>query len=134
VLTMVVIRNNPSPDQAKRFSSLFTKLLSQNVLTKKWAVLKFLMELSNSQDGAAGTPEPVLPVPASSELQDESEEVFSRAFGYQGLHRLPVRDAPQSSWDAGYTGEQRADESGRRTNADILAERNDGIGIFGLFS
>ncbi|KAF8538531.1 Spc98 family-domain-containing protein [Trichophaea hybrida] len=115
-----LIRDNPSSDQAKRFSSLFTKLLSQNVLTKKWAVLKFLLELSNSPDEEAETPEPVLPAPASSELQDESEEVFSKAFGYQGLHRLPVRDAPQSSWGAGYSGEQRADEAGRQPSEQTL--------------
>ena len=83
--------------------------------------------MSGSQDEAAATPE-LVPIPASSssELHEESEEAFSRAFGYQGLHRLPVRDAPQG--DGSFLGE-RVDESGLRTKADLLIERNECTGI-----
>ncbi|KAL9072175.1 MAG: hypothetical protein Q9157_005205 [Trypethelium eluteriae] len=53
-----LIRENNSPDKALRFSNLYSRLLSQPVLSQKWAILYLLYQLS---EGATpkprGTPE-----------------------------------------------------------------------------
>lgn len=48
-----VIRENNSPEKALRFSTLYSRLLTQTVLTRKWAMLYFLYKLSDS-DVAGG--------------------------------------------------------------------------------
>jgi hypothetical protein len=130
-----VIRDNPTPDNALRFNTLFTRLLTQHVLQKKWGVLRFLLELVGSQveparpSGAAVTyPSPVAAVD-DGEVGDG--EVFLKAFSYQGLHRLPVRNAAErSNGDVGLAGAPAASGSGLRTKSDILVERGDPLGLF----
>ena len=48
-----VIRENNSPEKALRFSTLYSRLLTQTVLTRKWAMLYFLYKLSDSDVNAA---------------------------------------------------------------------------------
>ncbi|KAI5819449.1 Spc98 family-domain-containing protein [Pyronema omphalodes] len=115
-----LIRYHPTTDQAKRFGSLQTKLLSQTVLSKKWGVLKFLLELSNPPDSAPGTPEPALLPPISPTEEQENNSEFAKAFSYQGLHRLPVRETPQTSRQTSFN-EQSLDLVGMRPKAELLA-------------
>ncbi|KAI9694552.1 MAG: Microtubule-nucleating Tub4p (gamma-tubulin) complex component [Bathelium mastoideum] len=42
-----LIRENNSPDKALRFSNLYSRLLSQPVLSQKWAILYLLYQLSD---------------------------------------------------------------------------------------
>lgn len=46
-----LLRENASPDKAVRFSNLYSRLLTQPVLSQKWAILYLLYQLSNSDDG-----------------------------------------------------------------------------------
>ncbi|KAJ9314272.1 hypothetical protein DTO271D3_5501 [Paecilomyces variotii] len=43
-----LLRENPSPDKAVRFSNLYSRLLTQPVLGQKWAILYLLYRLSES--------------------------------------------------------------------------------------
>ncbi|KAL4956845.1 Spc98 family-domain-containing protein [Aspergillus filifer] len=43
-----LLRENPSPDKAVRFSNLYSRLLTQPVLSQKWGILYLLYRLSNA--------------------------------------------------------------------------------------
>ncbi|KAL9130134.1 MAG: hypothetical protein Q9217_001608 [Psora testacea] len=45
-----LLRDNGSPDKAVLFSNLYTRLLSQPVVSRKWEVLLFLHRLADSDD------------------------------------------------------------------------------------
>lgn len=46
-----LLRENASPDKAVRFSNLYSRLLTQPVLSQKWAILYLLYRLSEDADG-----------------------------------------------------------------------------------
>jgi len=118
-----VIRENNSPEKALKFSNLYSRLLSQPVLSQKWAMLYFLSQLSD--------PPPTNPLQESrpsthnrlnsyataiqSEAQDEeptpkrrpersfersernfevNSPAFNEAFSTPGLLRLPQSGEP----------------------------------------
>lgn len=66
--------------------------------------------------------------------------VFSEAFSYMGLHRLPGREKARGPGGGGLVGGDLggqwaslgtgADEGAMRTKAELLAERDDEIGEF----
>jgi gamma-tubulin complex component 3 len=43
-----LIKDNPSPENALRFSNLYSRLLTQPVLSQKWAILYLFYQLSDS--------------------------------------------------------------------------------------
>ncbi|KAH8692658.1 putative spindle pole body component [Talaromyces proteolyticus] len=45
-----LLRDNASPDKAVRFSNLYSRLLTQPVLSQKWAILYLLFKLSDGTD------------------------------------------------------------------------------------
>ncbi|OJK05162.1 hypothetical protein ASPACDRAFT_110431 [Aspergillus aculeatus ATCC 16872] len=45
-----LLRENDSPEQAVRFSNLYSRLLTQPVLSQKWAILYLLYRLSSTDD------------------------------------------------------------------------------------
>ncbi|RAL15442.1 tubulin gamma complex associated family protein [Aspergillus homomorphus CBS 101889] len=45
-----LLRENASPEQAVRFSNLYSRLLTQPVLSQKWAILYLLYRLSSTDD------------------------------------------------------------------------------------
>ncbi|PLB52877.1 putative spindle pole body component [Aspergillus steynii IBT 23096] len=45
-----LLRENASPDKAVRFSNMYSRLLTQPVLSQKWAILYLLYRLSGSDD------------------------------------------------------------------------------------
>jgi gamma-tubulin complex component 3 len=47
-------RENPSPDKVTRFSNLYTRLLTQPVLSQKWGILYLLYKLSGNDEPAGG--------------------------------------------------------------------------------
>ncbi|KAJ5386360.1 hypothetical protein N7509_008901 [Penicillium cosmopolitanum] len=47
-------RENPSPDKAVRFSNLYSRLLTQPVLSQKWGILYLLYKLSGNDELAVG--------------------------------------------------------------------------------
>lgn len=46
-----LLKENVSPDKAVRFSNLYSRLLTQPVLSQKWAILYLLYQLSTPEDG-----------------------------------------------------------------------------------
>ncbi|KAJ5601626.1 hypothetical protein N7510_011160 [Penicillium lagena] len=50
-------RENASPDKAVRFSNLYSRLLTQPVLSQKWGILYLLYRLSGSDDPATAAAE-----------------------------------------------------------------------------
>lgn len=112
-----MIQENGRPDEAAKFNNLFSRLLTQPVLSQKWAMLHFLHKLSNSDSpqynltvdevdnlrlsdiptyGDADRKPTVSPLssfkaqpPPHDELEDPA---FSEAFSNPGLARLPVTE------------------------------------------
>lgn len=138
-----VVRDNKTPDAALRFSTLYTRLLSQRVLSQKWAILYLLHELSNSlSTGASSSATEIREAFAPDNTRSEpgrvggaGDNAFSEAFSYMGLHRLPRGDSSRgpgsgpggfgSPWGSfGPSG----DEGGMKTKAELLAEREDNTG------
>lgn len=50
-----LVRENNNPDQALKFGNLFSRLLSQPVLSQKWAILYLIYLLSDSDSGSTNT-------------------------------------------------------------------------------
>jgi gamma-tubulin complex component 3 len=46
-----LLRENPSPDKAVRFSNLYSRLLTQPVLAQKWAILFLMVRLGDDDAG-----------------------------------------------------------------------------------
>lgn len=104
-----LIRNNPSPEKALRFSNLYSRLLTQPVLSQKWAILYLLYQLSDSDDlslptttsNARSTAKDTRDVrkpdgSGSPRFGTKKEEgAFGEAFAAGGLHRLPERERGQ---------------------------------------
>ncbi|KAL1311602.1 hypothetical protein AAFC00_001715 [Neodothiora populina] len=62
-----LIRENDRPDKAAKFSNLYSRLLSQPVLTQKWAILYFLYRMVDAPDSIGPSAEPS---PSPAEAQD----------------------------------------------------------------
>lgn len=131
----LVVRDHKSPDPALRFSNLCTKLLNQRVLSQKWAILYLLHELADSP--SSGGPSASVADQTFSMAPSAGDAVFSEAFSYMGLHRLPGRDntrGPGGGLVGGDLGGQwgglgpGVDQAGMRTKAELLTERDEGIG------
>ncbi|KAL7276713.1 Microtubule-nucleating Tub4p (gamma-tubulin) complex component [Rhizina undulata] len=131
-----LIREHTTPDLAVRFTTLYTRLLSQPVLSQKWAILYLLHQLADAP-GAAEPPKQTFPTPAGDEAA-RGDGAFSDAFSYAGLHRLPGRDATRGPGGGGLVGGDlgaqwegvgnRAEETGMKTKVEVLAERGDVVG------
>ncbi|KAI9769259.1 MAG: Microtubule-nucleating Tub4p (gamma-tubulin) complex component [Geoglossum simile] len=116
-----LIRNSPSPDKALRFSNLYARLLTQPVLSQKWAILHLLYQLADSnaperyaraspspsftQEAPQSNLEAAPPLVGSSLLNSRTGRVtgdggaFVDAFSQMGLHKLP--DHGGSRWSRG---------------------------------
>ncbi|TIA44470.1 hypothetical protein D6C76_01020 [Aureobasidium pullulans] len=93
----VADRMRTRPDKALHFSNLYSRLLSQPVLDRKWAILYFLYRLSDSEPGAApdAAPSPT-PRPQPPLRQQSSDApAFNDAFSRNGLPRVPNPEDPE---------------------------------------
>ncbi|KAL4873532.1 hypothetical protein BDV12DRAFT_80196 [Aspergillus spectabilis] len=73
-----LLRENSSPDKAVRFSNLYSRLLTQPVLSQKWGILYLLYRLSSAEN-----PEGIV---------DEDERPRSPLMDQAKLHRMLVKD------------------------------------------
>lgn len=102
----LVLRENDSPDKAVQFSNLYARLLTQPVLSQKWAILYLLHQLAESDESDEGSSESEAPQQHAPDLRhqqngksaevDRSEAdlpAFSEAFSSTGLPRLPTRES-----------------------------------------
>ncbi|TKA62438.1 hypothetical protein B0A49_10065, partial [Cryomyces minteri] len=113
-----LIRENSIPDKALRFSNLYSRLLSQPILSKKWAILYLFYQLAGSEHSPAaptslqtaadyhprqqsnGGPALQSPTPEQRKEVDRqfvvSSPAFNDAFSKNGLPRLPTTQEPRS--------------------------------------
>ncbi|KAI9778433.1 MAG: Microtubule-nucleating Tub4p (gamma-tubulin) complex component [Geoglossum umbratile] len=144
-----LIRDGPSPDRALRFSNLYSRLLTQPVLSQKWAILYLLYQLadSNAPEPHARTAQlPSLaqeasqsnlgmapPIAGASSLNAGTERVaggaFADAFSHMGLHRLPEQGSRQRGrgemddvFNFGGNGKERS--SSAKTKTGLLAQNH----------
>lgn len=99
-----VLRENKSPDKAVQFSNLYARLLTQPVLSQKWAILYLLHQLADSDDSDDDSSRSEnsrlnqgLPAQNNGKsvatYQDVSDHGdLNEAFSIGGLPRLPARD------------------------------------------
>ncbi|KAF2805151.1 uncharacterized protein BDZ99DRAFT_574761 [Mytilinidion resinicola] len=109
-----LVRDNSSPNKALNFSNLFSKLITQPVLSQKWAMLYFLYQLSDSSMPSTTIPaahntlaadveqrarNPSTPHKVRGERQGSVDSPsLNEAFSNAGLRRLPLNGgSPQPS-------------------------------------
>ncbi|KAF8469126.1 Spc98 family-domain-containing protein [Kalaharituber pfeilii] len=121
-----LVHDNPNPDPALRYSTLFSRLSALHVLERKWEVLYFLY-LSSDSPPTASVSNNIFNGSVQPTETPTEEEADTGAF--IGLHRLPDRRRgdPSGSLDnagqngvAGAPREGHADE--RKPKAAILEE------------
>jgi len=143
-----VVRDNKTPEPALKYSTLYTRLLNQRVLSQKWAILYLLHELSDSpkatpSSSAAGIRDDVFPetgIIGARGMEPVGEHAFSEAFSYMGLHRLPGRDSGRGPGVGGLAGGdlgsqwnsfgRSREEGAMKTKAELLAEKYEDSGTF----
>ncbi len=113
-----MIKENTSPEKALRFANLYSRLLTQTVLKRKWAMLYFLYQLADSSDspktqdtasrltpftaskspefGMAPEPPGASPLSPAERQYVVDSPAFNDAFSKEGLLRLPVADGQGS--------------------------------------
>ncbi|CAG8703806.1 9907_t:CDS:10, partial [Cetraspora pellucida] len=69
-----LIREHKSSSKALRFTNLFTKLQSQSIVTRKWAILYFLLSVSEQS--------------ANGEVTGNVNNPIEQAFAYRGLQDI----------------------------------------------
>lgn len=88
-----LLRENPSPEKAARFTNLYSRLLATPVLNQKWSILYLLYKLSDEEDQPARSP---LVEPEQLENVRHTEEVERK--GHSRAAESPrLEDAPQVS-------------------------------------
>jgi gamma-tubulin complex component 3 len=91
-----LVHENSRPDKALHFSNLYSRLLSQPVLDRKWAILYFLYRLSHSEGEAPDAAPSPTPRPQPPLRQQSSDApAFNDAFSRNGLPRVPDPDDPE---------------------------------------
>jgi gamma-tubulin complex component 3 len=138
-----VIRENASPDKALRFSNLYSRLLTQPVLSQKWAILYLLHQISDYDPSSR--PDTSARPPQNGVLNLDSQEghfgarrdldkepqknpygnAFNDAFSYMGLQKLPgnsrdgdLRDEKGTGAN-GQPGTRPPTQNGRSRTSDI---------------
>ncbi|KAK5019153.1 Microtubule-nucleating Tub4p (gamma-tubulin) complex component [Cryomyces antarcticus] len=111
-----LIRENSTPDKALRFSNLYSRLLSQPILSKKWAILYLFYQLADSEHSPPAPPSlqtasgrhpsqqsnggPALQSPTPEQRKEVDKQflvdspAFNDAFSKNGLPRLPTTQGP----------------------------------------
>ena len=89
-----LVHENNRPDKAIHFSNLYSRLLSQPVLSQKWAILYFLYRLSASDPEPIPSTRETRPQPPSRQQSSEAP-VYNDAFSRNGLSRVPNPEDPE---------------------------------------
>lgn len=108
-----LIRSNPSPEKALRFSNLYSRLLTQPVLNQKWAILYLLYQLSDSEEPGVPTQARSLKSPVKNSRNGRGIDgggppvspgiyttrdaaAFEEAFAPGGIRKVSGREGGQS--------------------------------------
>ena len=102
-----MLRDNTSPDKAVRFSNLYSRLLSQPVLSQKWAILYLLHRLAepNADDGLPRSLMHSPPTPSQGRPQEAI--TGSRRVEQQSRNSTPLADEGSPSSTGMPTRESR---------------------------
>lgn len=110
-----MLRDNDSPDKATQFSNLYTRLLTQPVLSQKWSILYLLHQLAGSNpQGDDDVPDEVRRPGSQSQgrggqTHSQDDQVFKDAFASAGLPRLPLRESqPKVGYNNGVSTEKKS--------------------------
>lgn len=99
-----MLRENESPDKAVQFSNLYARLLTQPVLSQKWAILYLLYQIADSDDAdGAESESEALPLRQDPTAEENDKDTaayrgsveppaFNEAFSSGGLSNLPTRE------------------------------------------
>ncbi|KAI9736479.1 MAG: Microtubule-nucleating Tub4p (gamma-tubulin) complex component [Claussenomyces sp. TS43310] len=136
-----LIRNNSSPEKALRFSNLYSRLISQPLLSQKWAILYLLYQLSDSE-------EPLMPRrPASVRIPvrntrahgrslsspkaspSREERVFDEAFAPNGIQRLSLQDGSRGEKQPINEVSQKATGNSENVPVKTALQAEDYVGI-----
>jgi gamma-tubulin complex component 3 len=140
-----VIRDNNTPEKALKFSNLYSRLLSQPVLSQKWAMLYFMYQLSDppltnplqesrpsasnrmpsyntAMDSNAQTSPPTPKRPPDQHQFDVNSPAFNQAFSNAGLLKLPQTEEPGSAKADRPISRQRRDRTKEKEAANGDAE------------
>ena len=111
-------RDHSSPEQAIQFSNLYTRLLTQPVLSQKWGILYLLYQLA-SIDADEGADDDVMRAQVDglgngrqNKAHIADNQTFKDAFATAGLPQLPAhqrlaRDRPDSAQGHGSRSRDR---------------------------
>lgn len=132
-------RENASPDKAVRFSNLYSRLLTQPVLSQKWGILYLLYRLSRSDDSAEGREGSRSPLMDEGHLQHmlgPSNAHPRRDTATRGLEsdddgpalsssasQVPTRLERQSSLRHGWQGTDQAERGSTERTSESRANR-----------
>ena len=110
-------RDHGSPEQAVQFSNLYTRLLTQPVLSQKWGILYLLYQLADTDaddrvDSIARSQIDGRENGRQSKAQDNDDQTFKDAFAGAGLpqppsHQRLARDRPESAQGHGSRSRDR---------------------------
>lgn len=93
LLICQVLRENTSPDKAVRFSNLYSRLLSQPVLSQKWAILYLLHQLAEPDAEDEGVPRNLMQTPPTpTPARPREADTRTRGSGRQSPHSTPPAD------------------------------------------
>lgn len=87
-----MLRENTSPDKAVRFSNLYSRLLSQPVLSQKWAILYLLHQLAEPDAEDELPPNLMQSTPTPSPARPREADTRTRNIGKQSRNSTPPVD------------------------------------------
>ncbi|BFZ64754.1 Microtubule-nucleating Tub4p (gamma-tubulin) complex component [Saitoella coloradoensis] len=101
-----LLKDNQTPEEALRFSNLYSRLQTSTVLHNKWAILYLLYNLSNNAEINATKPE---------------THDLNAAFSYMGLHKIPER-TPDDPVQPTFPSTTSSRPAPTKTKAQLLAD------------
>ena len=118
-----LLRQNASPDKAVRFGNLYSRLLTQPVLSQKWAILYLLYRLSGSDDYDGGDGDEEMMVVDSRSPQVETGNLQSMLFKGQRARRGTIGRMAEYSDEDGPAVSSSASQIPARMERKVSARR-----------
>ncbi|PKY08392.1 hypothetical protein P168DRAFT_15962 [Aspergillus campestris IBT 28561] len=122
-----LLRQNASPDKAVRFGNLYSRLLTQPVLSQKWAILYLLYRLSGSDEydggGGDGDEEMLMGGVDSRSPQVETGNLQSMLFKGQRARRGTIQRMAEYSDEDGPAVSSSASQIPARAERKVSARR-----------
>ncbi|PQE28311.1 Spc97 Spc98 family protein [Rutstroemia sp. NJR-2017a WRK4] len=125
-----LIQANPSPNEALRFTNLYSRLLSIPVIQQKWAVLYFLYQLGDQDHAQAQAPALTSPFMSPAKKQKATKDVepddTASAAPLRDSRRQPQTDGTFDTQSYGSRDEREFDDAFAPAGLKKLPEREGG--------